>query len=112
MSIFTRQFVSADEYEEWVRGAGERIHVLSVTNQAGKGIYKPQPRQLWIRNPGMPPIEQMAPAAQRSSAAITVKYQTSDPTLAPALNWKVIFVQAAMAAAVLLVVFMFLISRF
>jgi len=102
MSTFTKQFVSADEYEEWLRGAGERINVLSITNP-GQSVFKP--RQIWIRNPGMPTdVQQSSPTQQ--TGAITVKYQTSDKTLAPAKGKNTNLIQGAAIAAACFALFL------
>ena len=95
MSTFTKQFVSADEYEEWLRRAGERINVLSITNP-GQSVFKP--RQLWIRNPGMPAEVTQSSSAQQAAGTITVKYRTSDKTLAPATSKNAKLVQVALIA--------------
>jgi hypothetical protein len=93
MSTFSKHFVSADEYEEWLRGAGERISVLSITNP-GQSVFKP--RQLWIRNPGMP--SEVAQTSSAQHAAITVKYQTNDQTLVPRTSKNAKLVQVALVA--------------
>jgi hypothetical protein len=95
MSTFTKQFVNADEYEEWLRRVGERISVLSITNP-GQSVFRP--RQLWIRNPGMPE-EMQTSSSQHSAGAITVKYQTSDQTLVPRTSKNAKLVQAGLIAA-------------
>lgn len=110
MSVFTKQFVNADEYEEWLRGAGERINVLSITSPAGGPIYKP--RQLWIRSPSTYPAEPLASEGQNAGGAITVKYQTSDRTLAPASSRKLILIQIALVAAGFFALFTYVISKF
>jgi hypothetical protein len=96
MSTFTKQFVSADEYEEWLRRVGERISVLSITNP-GQSVFKP--RRLWIRNPGMPEEVSQSSSAQQAGAAITVKYQTTDKTLVPRTSKNAKSVQVALIAA-------------
>ena len=96
MSTFTKQFVSADEYEEWLRRVGERISVLSITNP-GQSVFKP--RQLWIRRPGMPEEVSQSSSAQQAGAAITVKYQTTDKTLVPQKSKNTTMVQGAVIAA-------------
>ena len=103
MSTFTKQFVSADEYEEWLRGAGERISVLSITNP-GQSVFKP--RQLWIRNPGMPAEVQQNSSTQQAGSAITVKYQTSDKSLRPARGKHTNLVQGAVIAAACFALFL------
>ena len=92
MSTFTKQFVSADEYEEWLRRVGERISVLSITNP-GQSVFRP--RQLWIRNPGMPEEVSQNSSAQQAGAAITVKYQTTDRTVRPQKSKNTTMVQGA-----------------
>ena len=107
MSMFTKQFASADEYEDWLRRAGERISVLSITNQPGSRAYKP--RQLWIRNPRMP--EEISPR-QQAGGAITVKYQTSDRTLG-ATKFRITFpIQVALGAAAFFALFILAIWEF
>ena len=112
MSMFTKQFVSADEYEEWLRGAGERISVLSITNQPGRSVYKPRHRQLWIRKPSMPSAESLTSSGQQAGGAITVKYQTSDRTLAPAMSKNTMPVVVVLAAAAFFALFTFAIREF
>ena len=107
MSMFTKQFASADEYEDWLRGVGERISVLSITNQPGNRVYRP--RQLWIRNPRMP--EEISPR-QQAGGSITVKYQTTDRSLAPAKSKNAFPVQVALAAAAFFALFMLAIREF
>jgi hypothetical protein len=109
--MFTKQFASADEYENWLRGVGERISVLSITNQPGNRAYKP--RQLWIRNPRMP--VEISPG-QQTGGAITVKYQTTDRTLAPAKSLNAIQIpvpiQIALGAAAFFALFVLAIREF
>ena len=112
MSMFTKQFVTADEYEEWLRGAGERISVLSITNQPGHSVYKPRRRQLWIRKPSMPSAEPLNSPGQQAGGAITVKYQTTDRTLAPAMSKNTVPVMVALAAAAFFALFTFAIREF
>src|ERR1700687_2484830 len=108
MSTFTKQFVSADEYEEWLLANGERINVLSITNP-GQSVYKP--RQLWIRNPRMPSEVPLSSSGQPARAAITVKYQTSDRTLVPAKSKSALLVQVALIAAAFFALFLFATSK-
>ena len=110
MSVFTKQFVSADEYEEWLLANGERINVLSITNPTGKPIFKP--RQLWTRprNPSEMPLS--SSSQQKIGGAITVKYQTSDHTLVPARSKTTTLVQGALIAAAFFALFLFAISKF
>src|SRR5579864_5983542 len=96
MSTFTKQFASADEYEEWLRKVGERISVLSITNP-GQSVFKP--RQLWIRNPGMPEEVSQSSSAKQAGATITVKYQTTDRTVLPQKSKNTTMVQGAAIAA-------------
>jgi hypothetical protein len=110
MSVFTKQFVSADEYEEWLLAVGERINVLSIKNPTGKPIYKP--RQLWIRKPQMPSEVPLGSLGQQAGGAITVKYQTNDQTLVPAKSKNAILVQFALIAAAFFALFLFAISKF
>lgn len=107
MSIFTKQFVSADEYEKWLLAVGERINVLSITHPA-QSVYKP--RQLWIRKPQMP-SELPLGSSDRQAGAITVKYQTSDQTLVPAKSKIAILAQVSMIAALFFALFMLAISK-
>ncbi len=108
MSVFTKQFVSADEYEEWLRGAGERINVLSITHPTGKPIYKP--RQLWTR-PHNPSEVRLGVSDQQAGGTITIKYQTTDRTLVPARSKSAILVQGALIAAASFALFLFAISK-
>src|SRR5271156_2573055 len=109
MSTFTRQFANADEYEAWLRNVGERINVLTITNPTGTGEYKP--RQLWMKGASNPK-EMTAPSGQQANAEITVRYRTSDPTLAPAKSTNTIMAQIAIIAAVFFAVFVYAILKF
>ena len=109
MSVFTKQFASADEYEDWLLTNGEQINVLSITNPTGKPISKP--RQLWIRS-AHKPMEVPLGLSGQPGGTITVKYQTSDRTLVPAKSKNVILVQVALIAAAFFVFFLYAISKF
>ena len=112
MSVFTKQFASIDEYEDWLLGVGERINVLSITNPTGKGIYKPRkPRQLWIRNSPMPAEVPLTSSGKQADCAITVKYHTSDQTLLPPKNKYANMAQVALIAAASFALFGFAISK-
>jgi hypothetical protein len=61
MAIFTKQFTDADDYEEWLKYAGDRINVLSIANS--------------------PVI--FGTTTQRQPGPVIVRYQTRDKSLAP-----------------------------
>ena len=89
MAIFTREFASADEYEEWLREVGERIHVLGITNHPG-------PKNL---------------SQQSQSVPVVVKYQTSERSLAPAQSTAKTIAQVAIIGVVFFILFLYLISK-
>ena len=109
MSTFTRQFGSADEYEKWLLQVGERINVLSITHPAGSSVYKP--RQLWMKGASGPSEMPPNSSAQQASGEITVKYQTSDPALAPAVSRTGLVLQIAMVAVFFFAVFIYVILK-
>jgi len=109
MSTFTKQFVSADEYEEWLLANGERINVLSITNPTGKPIFKP--RQLWTRPRNPSEMALGSTKQQKTGGAITVKYRTSDQTLVPARSKSSTLAQGALIAAAFFALFLFAISK-
>jgi hypothetical protein len=109
MSTFTKQFVSADEYEKWLSQVGERINVLSITHPAGSSVYKP--RQLWIKGASGPSEVPASSSPQRASGEITVKYQTSDPALAPAVSRSTLVLQVAFVAVVFFALFVYAILK-
>jgi hypothetical protein len=110
MSTFTKQFVNADEYEEWLLQVGHRINVLSITNPAGaQRVYKARPQ--WL-NGASNPTEVTASSDQQPGAEITVKYRTSDPSLAPAKTTTTVVAQVSIVAAVFFAVFVYAILKF
>jgi hypothetical protein len=60
MAIFTKQFADADDYEDWLKHASDRINVLSIANS--------------------PTV--FGTTIQRSGAPVVVKYQTHDKSFA------------------------------
>jgi hypothetical protein len=89
MAIFTREFANADEYEEWLQEAGERITVMSITNA-----------------PAM-----HGSSIQWTTGPITVKYDTSDPSLAPAKSLTTMIVQIVIVAVIFFALFLYLTSK-
>ncbi|HYL59169.1 MAG TPA: hypothetical protein VEU51_09875 [Candidatus Acidoferrales bacterium] len=69
MSTFTKQFSSADDYEDWLKGVGERVHVLTISTNASA-----------VRNLSEPRSTVYTP---RKGTAVVVKYETRDKSLAP-----------------------------
>jgi len=61
MAIFTRQFTSADDYEEWLEHASNRINVLSIHN-----------------SPAL-----FGTSMKRTTGPVVVKFQTHDKSFAP-----------------------------
>ena len=109
MSTFTRQFVSADEYEKWLMQVGERISVLSISHPAGSSVYKP--RTLWMKGASTPSEVPSGSSAQQAGGEITVKYQTSDPTLAPTVSKSSLALQIAIVGTVFFALFVYAILK-
>jgi hypothetical protein len=61
MAIFSKQFSNADDYEEWLEHASDRINVLSIDN----------------------PPALFGSTMQRPNGPVVVKYQTHDKAFAP-----------------------------
>lgn len=61
MAIFTKQFTSADDYEEWLEHSSHRINVLSIDN----------------------PPALFGSTMQRPKGPVVVKFQTHDKSFAP-----------------------------
>jgi len=61
LAIFTKQFANADDYEDWLKHASDRINVLTIANS-------PAVFGSAMRQPGAPVI---------------VKYQTHDKSFVP-----------------------------
>jgi hypothetical protein len=64
MAIFTKQFTSADDYEEWLEHASNRINVLSISN----------------------PPALFGSTMQRPNGPVVVKFQTHDKSFAPRIS--------------------------
>jgi len=88
MPIFTKQFANAEEYEEWLHKAGERISLLSITNAPGISGSSTQP----------------------TTGPITIKYQTDDRSLAPAGSNAAMIAEIAIVAALFFALFLYVIS--
>jgi hypothetical protein len=89
MAIFTKEFANADEYEEWLQEVGERITVMSITNAP----------------------EMHGSTIQWTTGPITVKYETSDPSLAPSKSMAIMIVQMVIIGALFFALFIYLVSR-
>ena len=89
MAIFTRQFASADEYEEWLQNAGERITVLSIANA-----------------PAM-----HGSSAQPATGPIAITYETDDQSLAPAKSRMAMIAQVVVIGVLFFALFLYLISK-
>ena len=89
MAIFTRQFASADDYEEWLQNAGERITVLSITNA-----------------PAM-----HGSSAQPTTGPIAITYESDDQSLAPAKSRMVMIAQVVVIGVLFFALFLYLISK-
>jgi hypothetical protein len=110
MSTFTKQFANADEYEEWLLNVGPRINVLSITNPTGKPIYRQ--RTLWMKGASNPTDAAPNTSGQQASSEITVKYQTSDRSLAPAKSTTTTMAEVAIVVAIFFGMFVFAIMKF
>ncbi len=88
MPIFTKQFANAEEYEEWLHKAGERISLLSIINA--------------------PPIS--GSSTQPSPGPITIKYQTDDRSLAPTGSMMAMIAEIVIVAALFFALFLYVIS--
>jgi hypothetical protein len=69
MSTFTKQFSSADDYEDWLKGVGERVHVLTISNSSPVRTLSDQRSTVFT--------------PRKSAPAVIVKYETRDKSLAP-----------------------------
>jgi hypothetical protein len=91
MAIFTKQFSSADEYEEWLRNANTRVNVLSISNSPqifGSSMHMPKP--------GEP---------------VVVKFQTHDKAMYPPRSVSVKAVQYAAVGAAFFALFAYLVAE-
>jgi len=89
VAIFTKRFANADEYEAWLEEAGERISVMAITNSPA--LY--------------------GSSTQPTAGPITLRYQTEDPSLAPAKSMRTMIAQVVIIAALFFALFVFLVSR-
>jgi hypothetical protein len=87
VAIFTKRFLTVDQYEEWLEQASDRINVLSIDNAPyGKTI-------------------------QEHSGPVTVRYQTDDQSLAPPRGVGAKVLQIVVIGAVFFAAFIYLISK-
>jgi hypothetical protein len=89
MAIFTKQFANADEYEEWLQKAGERISVLSITNSPA--LY--------------------GSSTQPTTGPIAIRYETDDRSLAPARSRTAMIAQVVIIGVLFFALFVYLISK-
>jgi hypothetical protein len=68
MGTFTKEFASADDYEEWLKEVGERVHVLTISNVS------------MVKNLSAP---RNVPSGARTRPPVIIKYETKDKSLAP-----------------------------
>ena len=92
MAIFTKQFANADDYEDWLKNASNRINVLSISNspQIFGSSMLPAPK------PGEPVI---------------VKFQTHDKSFAPPRKFSGKAVQYAAVGAAFFALFAYLVTE-
>lgn len=91
MAIFTKQFASADDYEDWLKNASNRINVLSISNSPqifGSSMHIPKP--------GEP---------------VVVKFQTQDKSFAPPRKVSAKAMQYAAVGAAFFALFAYLVAE-
>jgi hypothetical protein len=89
LAIFTKQFANADQYEDWLEAASDRINVLSITNS--------------------PPL--FAASDHVQSGPVTITYQTTDRSLAPPRSTLSRIVEAVLIGAGFFALFLYLVSK-
>ena len=91
MAIFTKQFANADDYEDWLKNASNRINVLSISNSpqiCGSSMQVPKP--------GEP---------------VVVKFQTHDKSFAPPRKVSAKAMQYAAVGAAFFALFAYLVAE-
>jgi site-specific recombinase XerC len=96
MSTFTKQFSSADDYEDWLRVVGQRVHVLTISNSSP------------VRNLSAPRTSVYTP--RKEPAVVVVKYETKDRSLAPQKGKLSTLIQIVAIGAVFWVLFIYAIK--
>jgi len=91
MAIFTKQFADADDYEDWLKKASNRINVLSISNSPqifGSAMNMPKP-----------------------GGPVIVKFQTHDNSFAPPRSMSSKAVQYAAVGAAFFALFAYLVAE-
>jgi len=90
MAIFTKRFSNADEYEEWLEQANERVNVLEIAN---------------------PPSVFGSSNNRPAGAPVIVKYQTHDKAFAPTKTTNAKVVEYAIVGAAFFALFAYIIAE-
>ena len=91
MAVFTKRFASADDYEDWLKHASNRINVLSISNSPqifGSSMNIPKP-----------------------GAPVVVKFQTHDKSFAPPRKMSAKAMQYAAVGAAFFALFAYLVAE-
>lgn len=91
MAVFTKQFSNADDYEDWLKHASNRINVLSITNSP----------QIFGSTMHMP----------KAGEPVVVKFQTNDKSLFPPRKVSAKAVQYAAVGAAFFALFAYLVAE-
>jgi hypothetical protein len=91
MAIFTKQFASADDYEDWLRNASNRINVLSISNS--------------------PQIFGSSMNMAKAGEPVVVKFQTNDKSFAPPRKASAKAMQYAAVGAAFFALFAYLVAE-
>ena len=89
MAIFTRRFSSADDYEEWLEHANNRINVLEIAN----------------------PPTVFGSSNRPAGSPVIVRYQTHDKAFAPPKSAKVQVAEYAIIGAAFFALFAYIIAE-
>ena len=84
MTVFKKQFATADAYEDWLSDASGRINVLAITNA--------------------PHV--FGTADRTHSGPVTITYQTNDQSLAPPRSLASKIIQIAIVGALFFAAFL------
>jgi hypothetical protein len=89
MSIFTKRFADADEYEEWLEKASGRVNVLSI-----------------VKPPTVYGSTDLPPAGP-----VTLRYHTTDKSFAPPRGTTAKVVEYAIVGAAFFALFAYVIGE-
>src|SRR5271154_3389432 len=89
MTVFKKQFATADAYEDWLSDASGRINVLAITNA--------------------PHV--FGTGDRTHSGPVTITYQTNDRSLAPPRSLASKIIQIAIVGALFFAAFLLLVSK-